>query len=1034
MASYYPTLSHTEAKAWADKYDGAVDKDGDPLKIVTTKVPKTGELLIHLQDKNDRLLETHQLLPRTTKEKVTGVASDVWGDVKSVGTSFARVGRDIQTGILGSPAEAFMGLGRVIHEGTGKLGDVVEDYKREQAVASGDFSQYETPVQKQEREEQRELERRQFQEQHLQPSLGFQGASDLYTSLGMPPIERDVSTPLRRFQNNLADEIMLLLPYSAALSLTGRTAGAAQKYATTTAAGHALSKEVKKPLLEWMTPARRELFENPARFAATESAIAAGGAGGMTTYQSLAGELYGDPYMNMLANLTGSLTVGGSIGGVQSLKSQRSRFTSEGRESIASEVIKDNTHDINAALRSLDEDNPLDADILSGSLSDDVGLQTMEKALTARGKTLPDRWKSFQRAFSDLMNREVGKVTGDGSLKGDWFNLRTKVNKLNTYINKRIGESVNKAEESYANDLKHTPDDAATQARAGIDDVEVEVKKIKDDAYNKIPNEPVSSEIVEEQIAKIGNDLTEAEKNVVRKYNDDGEIISEQVTGVIPQHLEKYKRIINNILEENNGVIDVSQLRGLQVMVNEDITKAYNAGDLMLGRRLGEIKNSIRKQFDESAQTGKPELKEAVAYSNLYYEYFDEGTIAKILKGTNRRKGLPERETLNSLFTANGATAADDILRIIDDPNSPLYDKTKTLGVNTETAKNVLDNIDNYILARLANDVKTSKSNKKHRVVENFINQNKDMLDRFPIARGRIQAIADDLYDAEMTLKIMKNNKTRLNETAAAKFLNTRNLDEHVESIFNSDPAAIDSLIKTAKKDMSGKAIKGIKTSLYNKIINKRLDDLRSGQKFHTLLRDRKKQLISIYGEDGYKALKEIDDAHKTFWSAETGHRGSQTTTAQIAEERTQASILTRLVGAKFGRSLPLIGGTLQAPAYWASTLGTKFERIGIDDINRIIEQAFTDKELMKRLLKKPTAKNLTEFQKQWKASPWLRGVIQTQEDTKPKTITLEKIPSHGEDIPNLPIGDEEEHVQEYINIGNLAVPIEQYQGTQTTN
>ena len=152
-----------------------------------------------------------------------------------------------------------------------------------------------------------------------------------------------------------------------------------------------------------------------------------------------------------------------------------------------------------------------------------------------------------------------------------------------------------------------------------------------------------------------------------------------------------------------------------------------------------------------------------------------------------------------------------------------------------------------------------------------------------------------------------------------------------------------------------------------------------------------------------------------------------------MAAARTQASILTRLIGAKFGRSLPLIGGTLQAPAYWASTLGTKFETIGVDDINRIIEEAFTDKELMKRLLKKPTAKNLTEFQKQWKACTWLRSIIQTQEDTRPKTITLEKIPSHGEDIPNLPLGDEEEHVQEYINIGNLAVPIEQYQGTQTT-
>ena len=86
------------------------------------------------------------------------------------------------------------------------------------------------------------------------------------------------------------------------------------------------------------------------------------------------------------------------------------------------------------------------------------------------------------------MDRAVGKVTGDGSLQGDWSELRKKVNKLNIYINKRINESTNKAEESYANDLKHTPDDAATQARDGIDEVKVELKKIKDDAYNKIQN------------------------------------------------------------------------------------------------------------------------------------------------------------------------------------------------------------------------------------------------------------------------------------------------------------------------------------------------------------------------------------------------------------------------------------------------------------------------------------------------------------------------------------------------------------------
>ena len=134
------------------------------------------------------------------------------------------------------------------------------------------------------------------------------------------------------------------------------------------------------------------------------------------------------------------------------------------------------------------------------------------------------------------------------------------------------------------------------------------------------------------------------------------------------------------------------------------------------------------------------------------------------------------------MFGANGATAADELLRIIDDPNSGLLNKSRTVGANTEIASGLLKDMDNHILGRLANDVNISTSKKKHQVVQNFLNKNQEMLKRFPSARGRIQKIADDIFEAENTVKILENHRTKLNKTVAAKFLDfTGTFDDNIE-------------------------------------------------------------------------------------------------------------------------------------------------------------------------------------------------------------------------------------------------------------
>ena len=191
-----PIISHSEALKKQEDFNNAVDQTGRPLNLHKTK-DLEGQTIISLRTEDGYLYgnEIYQVLPETTKEKITGVGSDVVGAAQAVGTNLYASGRDIVSGTLGLvPEAAFMGL-RTAHEVAGDIGDIGRNISREQKVAGGDMSAYLTPKQIQENEAQREAERKAWREENLQAGqMGFEGQSDFIEPL-FPKVERDVSTP-----------------------------------------------------------------------------------------------------------------------------------------------------------------------------------------------------------------------------------------------------------------------------------------------------------------------------------------------------------------------------------------------------------------------------------------------------------------------------------------------------------------------------------------------------------------------------------------------------------------------------------------------------------------------------------------------------------------------------------------------------------------------------------------------------------------------------------------------------------------------
>ena len=987
-----PIISHSEALKKEEDFNNAVDQTGRPLNLHKTK-DLEGQTIISLRTEDGYLYgnEIYQVLPETTKEKITGVGSDAVDVTQAIGTNLYASSRDLVSGSLGLVPEAFMGLSRIVHEGTGEVGDFVEDYNREQAAASGDFSQYLTPKEIEENEKRREEERKALRDKYMSADrygMGFKSASDFIEPV-FPKVERDVSTPFRRLTANVADELSFLAPYIGFLAKQKKFAG--------------------------LAASKKELLNSPARFTATESAIAAGGGTALT----LADNYFKNPNNVQLSNLAGSMVTSGIITGFTKRKYKTSVATEEGRENIASQIIKENTYDVDAALRGLDEENILDADYLSGSRSGDAGLRLHESALVNKGDEVPTRWVLFQREFNKKIKKKISEILGDGSVpdNGDSLYIKKEVNKIRKDIETKIIEAEDSITQSFADDLIHTSDQAANQSKEKIIKIRDDLRVKRNQAFDEVPNEPVGVDILEKEI-----------KNF--------ELAHVKKVGINPrkQFVNAHKTLLED-LKKLKEKPTIENIRHLQERIGIDIDIAYAKGDNRLGTRLGDIKRSIDSQIEEASKYGHKKLKKAVALSHIEHEYFGEGTIGKILSGTDRQTGTPSRETLDGLFGTNGGTAADELLRMIDNPNSQIYNPSRTVGANTEIASGLLKDIDNHILGKLAKEVNDSTSKKKHQIVQNFLNKNQAMLERFPSAKVRIQKIADDIFEAENTVKILENHRTKLNKTVAAKFLDfTGNFDDNIEKIFNSNNSAeFESLIKRAKKDTTGDTIKAIRASLHNIIIENRLKDLDSGQEFHRILKNKKRQLIQVYGEDGFKLLEEVDKAHKIFWSGEKTVRGSKTAPTIYKGEKTATTILARMIAARLGALSPFVGGTLQAPAYAAGRAGEFVENLGADQINKIIEEAFYNPELMKKLLRKPTAKNLTDYQKQLKKSPFLRTALNLDIIPLPEKIELKD--RNTGNVPDLPLDeDEKPKTTEFILRDGMYVPIERLQGTQTTN
>ena len=402
-----------------------------------------------------------------------------------------------------------------------------------------------------------------------------------------------------------------------------------------------------------------------------------------------------------------------------------------------------------------------------------------------------------------------------------------------------------------------------------------------------------------------------------------------------------------SLLEEggaNNGIqSSIKEMRGLQSKLR-GIARNASSGEnanFNTARIANRIANSI--STDIANTEGGEEVAElvslAVNYSANLNTKFRQGTVGRLLQNTSQGGSrVPEGLTLERSLGATGANAReafDDIIKV-----------TNTPEVNVAME----DFIKNNFFSSAVRDGAINRTS-----ANTFLRNNREVLGRFPKIQQDIELAIEslDLQDLKMArrgrLSVDKPSQSRATlfiqngpEAAFKKVLSGRN-----------SPVEMQNLVNMARRDGTGEAIEGLRSSFSDYIQNNVLSgDFVSGKKLEKFISDPKtkatmEKLYSKPEMDRWRIIARTAqrlDVQRAATSSSEGVLGDKP--AKIA------SVIARLLGAKSGTAIAGrtgIGG-IQAQSIMSGAYQDALAK-RLNPAEELIKAAIQDEELFKEVL-----------------------------------------------------------------------------------
>ena len=592
----------------------------------------------------------------------------------------------------------------------------------------------------------------------------------------------------------------------------------------------------------------------------------------------------------------------------------------------------------------------------------DEGLISLERATMKSDPKVSDRITG-QMFESDEMVRKAIQSSGDVR------DTQAFVAQRQAEFGQKIDEYIGAAE---ASARKKIPASGADPMQSsGIVAVELRraqklAKEQQEMLWNKIPK---ATEVDMSETRDIAKSLTKSLSVYSKK----------DIPKEVKSFLKKAKK---------SSVQKVGDMNELSSKLRETARNAMSGESINANkaRIANEVAESINRNFDKISPDNEVNalIVDARAFTREMNKKFSEGTVGRLLKrGTRGDDRIDPELTLQKTMGQGG-----DVAAIAEGDIS-----TALAGsAGADTARNATAE---YLRSQFKRKVFSGDKYSENSAV-NFVNDNKALLDRFPEIRTEVQASIKSQSDLVSQSARAKAISSEVSSGEPAKFA-ASSADKSLDAVFNSDSPtkAMSSLVATAKKDKTGKALAGLKSAVGDKLLSsvtRSLEKTRGGgiegapqmetggiSLSRSLSDEGFMKIISqVYSKpelNRFKIMaKELENVDRARLSSDTGSG------LDAIKPNAMISTLARVIGAKAGARIAqgTFKGDIQTPAIFSARLQSIVGRLTNDRATALMKRAVEDNELFKDLLRGvKSAKDLNRMERT--LAPYLAGTITGQ-------------------------------------------------------
>jgi hypothetical protein len=439
---------------------------------------------------------------------------------------------------------------------------------------------------------------------------------------------------------------------------------------------------------------------------------------------------------------------------------------------------------------------------------------------------------------------------------------------------------------------------------------------------------------------------------------------------------------------ESSSVQKVGEMGTLSSKLREAARNATSGEKVTnnTARIANKVANAIDVSFDRISPDNEVNglIMDARKFSREMHEKFSKGTVGRLLKrGARGDDRIDPELTLQKTMGQGG-----DVAAIAErDISTALAGGTGAGPARNATAE--------YLRSQFKRKVFSGDKYSETSAI-NFVNDNKTLLDKFPEIKTEVQASIDSQSDIVSQSARAKAISSKVSSGAPAKFA-ASSADKSLDAVFNSESPtrAMSSLVATAKKDRTGKALAGLKSAVGDKLLSnvtRALSKTRGGgiegapqvetgaMNLSRYLSDDgfMKVMSQVYSKPELGKLKviakELENVDRSRLSSETGSG------LDAIAPNAMVSTIARVLGAKLGAriSSTTFKGDIQTPYIFASKLQGIVGRLANDKPAQLIKDSLEDNELFKDLLRGVrSVKDLKQMERI--LAPYLVGTVAGQ-------------------------------------------------------